>query len=129
NGAHRTFFITVSAVQTVLLLNLKRLSRHDAALRAVPFTGSAADAGIADYISFGRNRSLSDGITFPEDRPDAQVKIFDLRIPDHKHDADFPRVSRIHVGKIGLLVKNHIHPALLLLLWNGNRPCRQADHL
>ena len=112
----------------MILPDKKRRSLVDTPLRTIRHTRSTSDAGIRDMIALFFYYNISQSVCLAENRMDTKVKIFDLRIVDTENDINFPRVARIHIGKVRLLFKNRVNPLSLLLA--GNRMClpRQADH-
>ena len=89
-------------------------SFHDAFLRAVPETLPASDAGIINIISFFTYLSGADGITFPKDRVDAQIEIFNDGVLNAEYNTDFPCIFRIDIGEIRLFLEDDIDPLFLL---------------
>lgn len=94
---HRAVFITVSAVQTMFLLDKIRLSLHNALLRTATLTFSAPNTAIDDNISFFRKRSCSKRITFTKNRLYAKVEIFYLCVLYLENNPDFSGITRINI--------------------------------
>ena len=109
--------MAVAAVQTVFLLDLVGCSRLNAPLRTVFGTAAAAHAGVRNLITFFYDVPGADGIALPENRMDAEVKIFHFSVPNLKYNAgQLSGIARIHVGQVGLLCKYGVDPFLLVCL-------------
>lgn len=79
--------MAVSAMQTMLLLDLIRRSRLNAPLGAVFRTVTAADAGICDLIALFGDLPFADGIALSENRIDTEMEILDLSVSNFKYDS------------------------------------------
>lgn len=90
----------------MLLLNLKRLAWNNALLGAAAGTCAAADAVICDPIALRHCAAdIPDGVTFPKNGANSEMKIFNPGLSDGKDNPDFSRLSGIHIGQIVLLKK------------------------
>ena len=117
------------AVQAVFRLDAVGASFQDAALGTALGTGAAADAAVGDDVALGADGPLSHGVAFPEDGVFAQIEVLDGRVPDAEYDADVPGFTGVHVGQVGLFLKDGSNPFFLFRFGNGDGPAGQADHL
>ena len=113
---HRTILITVSTVQTVLLLNDKRCSFLDAFLWTMFHTFPTADTGFRYVISLFFYTYISQNICLPENWIYTKIKILHFCLINTENNSDFSCIPWIYISKIWLFFKNDIHPFFLFIL-------------
>ena len=114
NSIYRAVLIAVAAVQAVALINNIRQPFLNAPLRAVPFAGSAAYTGFGYKISLFLNCNASKAILFPKYRIHSKIEVLNLRRINAEYYSYIPRIPRVNIGKVWLLLKNHVAPFFLL---------------
>ena len=95
---HRTLFITVSTVQTVLLPDDKRFSFLNTFLWTMFHTCPASDTGFCYVISLFFYTDISQNIGLPENWIYAKIKIFHFRLINAENNPDFSCISRMIKG-------------------------------
>lgn len=107
-------FITISTVQTMILINLVWSSFFDASLRTHTFTHATSYACLCDAISFLRFLRISKRVHLPENRIHTKIKILNLRVVNTEYNSNLPRIPRIDICKIRLLFKDDVTPSNLI---------------
>lgn len=107
---HRTVFITVSTMQTVLLPDDKRRSLLNTFLWTMFHACPAADTGFRYVISLFFYTYISQNICLPENWIYAKIKILQFRLINTENNTNFSCIPWIYISKIWLFFKNNIHP-------------------
>lgn len=107
-------FIAAAAVQAMFLHDLIGLAGFDTVLGTVFRARSAADTLVGYLVTFLLYPAVSDNIVLPEDRMNSQIEIFNFHITNRKNNPDLSCIIWVYIGKVRLLLKNHIYPFFLI---------------
>lgn len=122
-----TMLIAVATLQTVVLADDKRFAFINCTFRTDALTRSTAYTVITYFIAFWLPFCIAHGEIITENRMISKIEVFYHGILNAIDDSNLTCVAWIDIDKIGLFLKNLVHP--FLLVFSFMNLARQTDHL